>query len=37
MALLTVAAVRSKDALVPALAGPVPAEEHGHAPAAAHH
>lgn len=40
MALLTAAAVRSKDALVPALAGPQPAEEHGHghshAPAESH-
>ena len=36
MALLTVAAVRSREALMPALAGPVPAEEHGHATAKAH-
>jgi hypothetical protein len=35
MALLTAAMVRSRDVLVPALAGPVPAEEHGHGHAAA--
>jgi hypothetical protein len=35
MALLTATVVRSREALVPALAGPVPAEEHGHGHAAA--
>jgi hypothetical protein len=35
LALLTAAVVRSREALVPALAGPVPAEEHGHGHVAA--
>jgi hypothetical protein len=35
MALLTAATVRSRDVLLPALAGPVPAEEHGHGHVAA--
>jgi hypothetical protein len=35
MAILTAAVVRSREILLPALAGPVPAEEHGHGHAAA--